>query len=109
MQSLTFQTSVNNIEISDDQTLLELAKRQQSNESKVGKILSESTQKAVILLVLSMLLSAAALDLQLYITEPPPYEIGLKVISQCRSDLVCRDVAFKAYMDSWKDDPSPLL
>ena len=36
---------------------------QNSTESKVGKILSESTQKAVITLVLSMLLSAAILDL----------------------------------------------
>ena len=40
-----------------------LVPEQNSTESKVGKILSESTQKAVITLVLSMLLSAAILDL----------------------------------------------
>jgi len=35
----------------------------------VGRILSESTQKAVITLVLSMLLSAAVLDPTLFIDE----------------------------------------
>jgi ABC-type glycerol-3-phosphate transport system permease component len=47
----------------DQEDIMSLAAKQTSNESKVGKMLSESTQIAVITLVLSMLLSAAALDL----------------------------------------------
>ena len=59
---------------------MEIAKNQ-SNESKVGKILAESTQKAVITLVLSMLLSAAVLDLSLFIAPPPGHSLGLKVFT----------------------------
>lgn len=62
----------------------EMLKTQEQNktESKVGKILSTSTQKAVITLVLSMLLSAAVLDLQLYLAPPIGYSLGLQTLSQ---------------------------
>lgn len=45
--------------------------------------MSESTQKAVITLVLSMLLSAAIFDLQLYLPKPTGYALDLKVMTYC--------------------------
>ena len=66
---------------------MEIAQQQElEQESKVGKILSESTQKAVITLVLSMLLAAAILDLGLYIVSPPGFSLGLKVLTELRND-----------------------
>mmetsp|Transcript_9361 Transcript_9361/g.12748 ORF Transcript_9361/g.12748 Transcript_9361/m.12748 type:complete len:200 (+) Transcript_9361:391-990(+) len=87
--------------------LMKIAGNAQSNESKVGKILSESTQKAVITLVLSMLLSAAVLDLQLYIFRLPPYPLGLKVLTETSDDAFT--AAFDAFIESFEDDSAPLL
>ena len=50
-------------------------------ESKVGKKLSEATQKAVISLVLTMLLSSAFLQTNLYVEEPTAFTIGLQMES----------------------------
>ena len=56
-----------------------LTKNEDKSESRVGKKLSESTQKAVIVLVLTMLLSTAFLQASTYSTEPEGYEYGLKL------------------------------
>jgi len=79
------------------------------NESKVGKILSESTQKAVISLVLSMLLSAAVLDLHLFAEPSHGFSFGLKVLAYTYGDAEAFQVAFDAYLNSWKDDKNPLI
>lgn len=75
----------------------------------MGKILSESTQKAVITLVLAMLLSAALFDLQLYLTNPLGYSIGLKVLASCYGNPVAFETAFDSYVESYVDDYAPLL
>lgn len=80
---------------------------QTPSESKVGKILSESTQKAVITLVLSMLLSSAVLDPTLYIVEETPYLLGLKILTYSQTDGFHE--AINSYLDSFKDDNAPLL
>lgn len=79
------------------------------NESKVGKILSESTQKAVITLVLSMLLSAAVLDLALFAEAPVGFSFGLKVLTQTYDDAEAFQASFDAYLATWKDDKNPLI
>ena len=73
---------------SQDKNLAELEMNQENlaHESKVGKILSESTQKAVITLVLSMLLSAAVLDLNLFIETTSGYSLGLKALANSVED-----------------------
>ena len=63
-----------------------LTRNEDKSESRVGKKLSESTQKAVIVLVLTMLLSTAFLQPSTYATEPEGYEFGLKLVSQLRDD-----------------------
>ena len=65
---------------------LEIDENEQVKESKVGKILNESTQKAVITLVLAMLLSTALLDTQLYIVNPSGHSLGLKALSRSYGD-----------------------
>jgi len=52
-----------------------------NSESKVGKVLSDTTQKAVITLVLAMLLAAAVLDLQIYVAPAYANSLGLKVMA----------------------------
>ena len=96
-------------ESQDANYLAAATKQAQQSESKVGKILSESTQKAVITLVLSMLLSAAVLDLELFITKPYAYPLGLQILSQTYGDPTAFDVAFEAYVDSFAGDITPLL
>jgi len=88
---------------------MHVASQETSNESKVGKILAESTQKAVITLVLSMLLSAAVLDIQLYIVVPAGNSLGLKILTYCYGDEVAFEAAFDNYLTSWQDDETPLL
>ena len=88
--------------------MMEIAKNQ-SNESKVGKILAESTQKAVITLVLSMLLSAAVLDLSLFIVTPPGHSLGLKVLTNSLQDESAFNSTLETFKVSFKDDPSPIL
>ena len=80
-----------------------------STESKVGKILSDSTQKAVITLVLSMLMSAAVLDLALFAEAPVGFSFGLKVLAQTYDDAEAFQSAFDAYLATWKDDKNPLI
>ena len=80
--------------------MLEIAKQDQSNESKVGKILSDRTQKAVITLVLAMLLSAAVLDIDLYITTPQPFSLGLEALVESFGDPVAFDASLEAYIAS---------
>ena len=89
--------------------MMQVASHETSNESKVGKILAESTQKAVITLVLSMLLSAAVLDLQLYIVAPAGNSLGLKVLTYCYGNEEAFDAAFDSYLTSWQNDETPLL
>lgn len=79
------------------------------HDSKVGKILSESTQKSVITLVLAMLVSAIVLDPPLFLEAPVGYSLGLKVLSSCYEDQVAYDAAMKAYQDSYNDDTAQLL
>ena len=50
-------------------------------DSKVGKILAESTQKATFLLIYAMILAAAVLDPQHYLEVPPGFGFGLKVLN----------------------------
>ena len=57
-----------------------------------------STMKSVIVLVLSMLFSAAILDLQLFLILPNSYKIGLKAMASCYGDQVAFDAAFNAYI-----------
>ena len=66
----------------------------------MGKILSESTQKAVITLVLAMLLSAAVLDIDLYTTTPPAFHIGLEALVKSYSDTTAFDASLEAYITS---------
>lgn len=86
---------------------MKVASLPQEPESKVGKILSESTQRAVIILVLSMLLSAAVLDLELFIVRMPPYPLGLQILTESKDQGFYP--AFEAYLDSFKNDDFPLL
>ena len=65
---------------------MEQYQNQNHHDSQVGKILTKNTQKAVITLVLSMLLSAAVLDSALFISVPIGYSLGLKVLSNCNGD-----------------------
>ena len=65
---------------------MEQYQNQNHQNSQVGKILTKNTQKAVITLVLSMLLSAAVLDSALFISVPIGYSLGLKVLSNCNGD-----------------------
>ena len=93
-----------------EKNLLELATAQSQNESKVGKILSESNQKAVITLVLSMLLSTAVLELKLFIDTPYAYGVGLEAVGRCAPDLDCQQAAFQAYYDAYQNqNVTPLL
>ena len=105
INSLTKELSANSM----DQNIVQLAAKQTSNESKVGKMLSESTQRAVITLVLSMLLSAALLDLQLYIMSPYAYPLGLKVLTASYYEPAAFKSTFDAYIESFEDDHSPVL
>ena len=88
---------------------MEQYQNQNKNESQVGKILTKNTQKAVITLVLSMLLSAAVLDSALYISAPVGYSLGLKVLSNCDGDQIAFDVALDAYLQTYNDDDAPLI
>ena len=54
-----------------------------------------------------MLLSAAVLDLELYIVRMPPYPLGLRVLSEVDDDGF--NVAFDAFLGSFEDDPAPLI
>ena len=54
-----------------------------------------------------MLLSAAVLDLELFIDRMPAYPLGLKVLTEC--SLEGFSPAFEAYRHSFKDDNMPLL
>ena len=56
-----------------------------------------------------MLLSAAVLDLELFITKPYAYPLGLQILSQTYGDPTAFDVAFEAYVDSFAGDITPLL
>ena len=86
-----------------------IEKETNSSESKVGKILSESTQKAVIVLVLAMLLSAAILDLPLFAQAPVGFSFGLKVLTYSYEYSEAFQVTLDSYLDSWKGDVNPLL
>ena len=57
------------------------AQAKKERDSKVGKVMQVSTMKSVIVLVLSMLFSAALLDLHLYLQVPNSYKIGLKALA----------------------------
>ena len=84
---------------------------QDHNESKVGKKLSESTQKAVITLVLTMLLSSAFLQLNMFIDNPLGYNFGLQMISEAyqTGDQAVFNETLSAYMAGWKNDQTPLI
>ena len=69
------------LETNTEDKLAEMLEKQGVSESKVGKILSASTQKAVIVLVLSMLLSAAVLDTPLFAQATSGFAFGLKVLT----------------------------
>ena len=88
---------------------MEQYQNQKKNDSQVGKILTKNTQKAVITLVLSMLLSAAVLDSALYISAPVGYSLGLKVLSNCDGDQIAFDVGLQAYLQTYEDDDAPLM
>lgn len=79
------------------------------HDSKVGKILSESTQRSVITLALAMLVSAMILDPPMFLAQPYGYSLGLKVLTNVYGDEEAYDQALKAYLDSFKDDPAKLL
>ena len=57
-----------------------------------------STMKSVIVLVLSMLFSAAIMDLHLFLILPNSYIIGLKALTSCYGDKKAFDAAFNAYL-----------
>ena len=59
--------------------------------------------------MLSMLLAAGLLDLQLYVVKPAGHSLGLKVLTYTYLDPVAFDEAQQAYIDSWKDDHNPLI
>ena len=56
-----------------------------------------------------MLLSAAVLDLQLYIVSPAGHSLGLKALTRAYGDPVTFDASLTAYLNTYDDDPSPLL
>ena len=63
------------------------------HDSKVGKILSESTQRSVITLALAMLVSAMILDPQMFLAQPYGYSLGLKVLTNVYGDEEAYDQA----------------
>lgn len=67
------------------------------HDSKVGKILSESTQKSVLTLTFAMLAAAMVLDSPLFIEQPHGYSLGLKILSTCYGDDKAYDLALVAY------------
>ena len=56
-----------------------------------------------------MLLSAAILDMQLFIVAPQPYSLGLKSLTAVQGDQEAFEAAFDAYRTSFEDSASPLL
>lgn len=75
----------------------------------MGRILSESTQKAIITLILSMLISAAFLDLALFAEPPTGFSYGLKVLAYTYGDAEAFQASFDAYLESWEGDKNPLV
>ena len=56
-----------------------------------------------------MLLSAAMLDIQLYLAKPTGYALGLQVMTYSYDDPVAFEASFQAYVATWKDEIAPLL
>ena len=86
-----------------------LTKNEDKSESRVGKKLSESTQKAVIVLVLTMLLSTAFLQSSTYSTEPEGYVYGLKLSAQLRHNKDAFNSAIESFVKSYEDTRTPPL
>ena len=68
-----------------------------------------STMKSVIVLVLSMLFSAALLDLHLYLQVPNSYKIGLKALASTYGDTTAFDATFAAYYQTNDKESAPIL
>lgn len=71
--------------------------------------MSESTQKVVIVLVLTMLLSTAFLQPSTYASEPHGHEFGLKLASQLRGDEAAFGSVIESYLSSYEDTRTPPL
>ena len=56
-----------------------------------------------------MLLSAAFLDLNLFIVSPPGYPLGLKAVTNSFEDPIAFNSTLETFLDSYKDDTSPIL
>ena len=102
--------NVNKIDYEQELKQLQaLTRNEDKSESRVGKKLSESTQKAVIVLVLTMLLSTAFLQPSTYVTEPEGYEFGLKLAASLRLKPVAFDSVIESYVSSYEDTRTPAL
>lgn len=102
--------NVNKIDYEQELKQLQaLTRNEDKSESRVGRKLSESTQKAVIVLVLTMLLSTAFLQPSTYVTEPEGYEFGLKLAASLRLKPVAFDSVIESYVSSYEDTRTPAL
>ena len=102
--------NVNKIDYESELRQLQaLTSNEDKSESRVGRKLSESTQKAVIVLVLTMLLSTAFLQPSTYVTEPEGYEFGLKLASSLRNNTIAFESVIASYLSSYKDTRTPPL
>ena len=86
-----------------------LTRNEDKSESRVGRKLSESTQRAVIVLVLTMLLSTAFLQPSTYASEPEGYEFGLRLASKMRGNETAFGSVIDSYLSSYEDTRTPPL
>ena len=102
--------NVNKIDYESELKQLQaLTRNEDKSESRVGRKLSESTQKAVIVLVLTMLLSTAFLQPSTYVSEPEGFEFGLKLAASLRSNQVAFESVISSYLSSYEDTRTPPL
>ena len=78
-------------------------------ESRVGKRLSDLTQRRVIILVLAMLFSIPATQVQTYIIQTDSYSFGLEVLAAYPTESPAFLESFEAFRDSQEDANSPLI
>ena len=102
--------NVNKIDYESELRQLQaLTRNEDKDESRVGRKLSESTQKAVIVLVLTMLLSTAFLQPSTYVSEPEGFEFGLKLAASLRNNQIAFESVISSYLTSYEDTRTPPL
>jgi len=71
-------------------------------ESRVGKKLTDLTQRRLIILVLAMLFSIPACSVTTYFTEPDSYSFGLKLLTNYNSNSIQFNKTFEAFVETQK-------